>query len=154
MAKYINDNKEGLYAISSFTGATRNDGWIDIEGGIGTFFAYASRGRREFPNETFHVEGPQESLSKGGMVDSKRIFAMGRSAGGLLMGAIANMRPDLFKGIVAKPDRSLMNVTFRTPSPELDAKFVKEAEAAGFSASLRAAAVPSRAEYLKTNRLL
>lgn len=42
-----------------------------------------------------------ESLSKGGMVDSKRIFAMGRSAGGLLMGAIANMRPDLFKGIVA-----------------------------------------------------
>jgi phosphoserine aminotransferase len=29
--------------------------------------------------------------------------------------------------------RSLMNVTFRTPSKELDAKFVKEAEAAGFS---------------------
>jgi oligopeptidase B len=42
-----------------------------------------------------------ESLSKGGMVDGKRIFAMGRSAGGLLMGAVANMRPDLFKGIVA-----------------------------------------------------
>jgi acyl-CoA reductase-like NAD-dependent aldehyde dehydrogenase len=30
LAKYINDNKEALYAVSSHTGATRNDGWIDI----------------------------------------------------------------------------------------------------------------------------
>jgi oligopeptidase B len=32
----------------------------------------------------------------------QKLFAMGRSAGGLLMGAVANMRPDLFKGIVAE----------------------------------------------------
>jgi oligopeptidase B len=42
-----------------------------------------------------------ESLAKGGMVDEERVFAMGRSAGGLLMGAVVNMRPDLFKGVVA-----------------------------------------------------
>ena len=38
----------------------------------------------------------------------------------------------LFKGTVRKEDRSLMNVPFITGDKELDAKFVKEAEAAGF----------------------
>lgn len=38
----------------------------------------------------------------------------------------------LFKGTAAKEDRSLMNVTFVTGNPDLDAKFVKEAAAAGF----------------------
>ncbi len=38
----------------------------------------------------------------------------------------------LFKGTVAKKDRSLMNVPFVTGNEELDAKFVKEAKAAGF----------------------
>ena len=38
----------------------------------------------------------------------------------------------LFKGTVRKQDRSLMNVPFVTGDKELDAKFVKEAEAAGF----------------------
>lgn len=37
----------------------------------------------------------------------------------------------LFKGTVEKKDRSLMNVPFVTGSDELDAKFVKEAKAAG-----------------------
>lgn len=38
----------------------------------------------------------------------------------------------LFKGTVRSQDRSLMNVPFVTGSEELDAKFVKEAAAAGF----------------------
>jgi len=38
----------------------------------------------------------------------------------------------LFKGTVVKEDRSLMNVPFVTGSEELDAKFIKEAKAAGF----------------------
>ena len=41
-------------------------------------------------------------------------------------------RSKLFKGTVRKEDRSLMNVPFVTGSEELDAKFVKEATAAGF----------------------
>lgn len=38
----------------------------------------------------------------------------------------------MFKGTVRKEDRSLMNVPFVTGDKDLDAKFVKEAEAAGF----------------------
>ena len=38
----------------------------------------------------------------------------------------------LFKGTVRKKDRSLMNVPFVTGNEELDAKFIKEAQAAGF----------------------
>ena len=38
----------------------------------------------------------------------------------------------LFKGCAAKEDRSIMNVTFVTGNPDLDAKFVKESTAAGF----------------------
>ena len=39
---------------------------------------------------------------------------------------------EMFKGTVVKKDRSLMNVPFVTGNAELDAKFVKAAEAAGF----------------------
>ena len=41
-------------------------------------------------------------------------------------------RSELFKGTVEKKDRSLMNVPFVTGSDEMDAKFIKEAAAAGF----------------------
>ena len=73
MAKYLMERKDEFYRVSAATGATKRDGWVDIEGGIGTLFAYASRGRREFPNETFHVEGMTEPLSKGGTFVGRHI---------------------------------------------------------------------------------
>src|SRR3954470_919165 len=66
MAKYLSDRKDELYRLSAATGATKTDSWIDIDGGIGTLFVYASKGRREFPDETFYVDGPMEAISKGG----------------------------------------------------------------------------------------
>ena len=42
-------------------------------------------------------------------------------------------RSGFFRGHAAKDSRSLMNVTFRLPSEELEQKFIKEATAAGFS---------------------
>ena len=66
MAQHLLAGKEELYQVSAGTGATKADSWIDIEGGIGTFFAYASQGRREFPDETFYVDGSVERISKGG----------------------------------------------------------------------------------------
>src|SRR5881394_3289647 len=46
---------------------------IDIDGGIGTLFVYASKGRREFPDETFFVDGNMEALSKGGTFVGRHI---------------------------------------------------------------------------------
>jgi oxepin-CoA hydrolase/3-oxo-5,6-dehydrosuberyl-CoA semialdehyde dehydrogenase len=66
MATHLMSLKEQFYTISYATGATKADNWIDIDGGIGTLFVYASKGRREFPDETFYVDGPTELLSKGG----------------------------------------------------------------------------------------
>lgn len=43
-----------------------------------------------------------EYLLQEGYTNQERLFAMGGSAGGLLMGAVVNMRPDLFKGVVAQ----------------------------------------------------
>jgi oligopeptidase B len=43
-----------------------------------------------------------EYLIRERFTNPEKLFAMGRSAGGLLMGAITNMRPDLFKGVVAE----------------------------------------------------
>ena len=73
MAKHLMEKKDAFYAVSAATGATKADSWVDIEGGIGTFFAFSSRGRREFPNETFYVEGPTEPLSKGGTFVGRHI---------------------------------------------------------------------------------
>src|SRR5919205_4036573 len=66
LATYLTARKEQFYEVSRATGATKGDSWIDIDGGIGTLFTYASKGRREFPNETFYVDGPMEVISKGG----------------------------------------------------------------------------------------
>lgn len=66
LAKYLVEHKEELYAVSAHTGATRADGWIDIEGGSGTLFAYASLGSNELPSGNVVHEGPAIPLGKKG----------------------------------------------------------------------------------------
>jgi oxepin-CoA hydrolase / 3-oxo-5,6-dehydrosuberyl-CoA semialdehyde dehydrogenase len=66
LALYLTSKKDKFYQLSAATGATKADSWIDIEGGIGNLFVYASKGRRELPNERFYVDGKPEPLSKGG----------------------------------------------------------------------------------------
>jgi oxepin-CoA hydrolase/3-oxo-5,6-dehydrosuberyl-CoA semialdehyde dehydrogenase len=73
LASYLMERKDRFYEVSAATGATRTDSWVDIEGGIGTLFSYASRGRREFPDETFYVEGEPEPLGKGGTFAGRHI---------------------------------------------------------------------------------
>ncbi len=63
LALHLQSKKEDFYKISWATGATRTDSWVDIEGGIGNLFTYASL-RRQFPNETFCYDGDVAKLSK------------------------------------------------------------------------------------------
>ncbi len=63
MALYLTERKERYYTVSHWTGATRQDSWVDIEGGIGNLFAYSGL-RRRFPNESYYVEGETIRLSK------------------------------------------------------------------------------------------
>lgn len=65
LALYLMEKKEYFYSISAYTGATRIDSWVDIEGGIGNLFANASL-RRQFPDERFYVDGEAAKLSKNG----------------------------------------------------------------------------------------
>ena len=66
LAAYLLEHKESLYALSRHTGATRNDSWIDIEGGAGTLYAYARVGANDLPSGNLIHEGPGIPLGKHG----------------------------------------------------------------------------------------
>ena len=66
LAKYLMEHKEQLYSVSAHTGATKVDSWIDIDGGAGTLFAYASIGSNELPSGNLVHEGPAFPLGKKG----------------------------------------------------------------------------------------
>ncbi|TAE60523.1 MAG: 3,4-dehydroadipyl-CoA semialdehyde dehydrogenase, partial [Bacteroidetes bacterium] len=74
LALYLSSRKEAYYLLSYQTGATRSDSWIDIDGGIGTLFAYASL-RRKFTDAPYHVEGDPARLSKEGTFVGQHILS-------------------------------------------------------------------------------
>jgi oxepin-CoA hydrolase/3-oxo-5,6-dehydrosuberyl-CoA semialdehyde dehydrogenase len=69
------ERKEEFYTLSTATGATRNDSWVDIDGGLGTLLSYASKGRRELPNTRVLVDGDVEALSKDGSFSAQHILS-------------------------------------------------------------------------------
>src|SRR5881409_1099680 len=72
--------KEELYELNYLTGATRKDGWIDIEGGAGTLFSFSSKGRRELPDAHMLLDGQLEGLSRNGTFVGQHIYTSLRSA--------------------------------------------------------------------------
>lgn len=74
LANAIMARKEELYELSYETGATRTDGWIDIEGGAGTLFSFSSKGRRELPNSRVLIDGAMEPLSRGGTFVGQHVY--------------------------------------------------------------------------------
>ena len=74
LGQALMEAKEEFYALSTATGATRTDSWIDIEGGIGTLLSYASKGRRELPNTHTLVDGDVELLSRDNSFSGQHIL--------------------------------------------------------------------------------
>ena len=65
LALHLHSIKNKFYSVSSLTGATKIDSWIDIEGGIGNIFTNASL-RKEFPDLPYYIDGQTANLSKNG----------------------------------------------------------------------------------------
>jgi oxepin-CoA hydrolase/3-oxo-5,6-dehydrosuberyl-CoA semialdehyde dehydrogenase len=74
LAKFLTEHKKEFYALSTETGATRADSWIDIDGGIATLFVFSSKGRREMPNDHVYLDGPPEALSRNGTFVGQHIY--------------------------------------------------------------------------------
>ncbi|MDJ0824055.1 MAG: phenylacetic acid degradation bifunctional protein PaaZ [Rhodobacter sp.] len=73
LALHLSERKQPLYDLSFNTGATQSDHLIDIDGGIGTLFVYASKGRREMPDGQVFLDGPVEPLSRKGTFQGRHI---------------------------------------------------------------------------------
>ena len=120
MADAIMARKDELYDLSFNTGATKADGWIDIEGGAGTLFAYASKGRRELPNDFIIVEGAPEGLSKRGTFMGQHVLTSRQGAAVHinafnfpLWGMLEKLGPTLLAGMpaIVKPASATAYVT-------------------------------------------
>lgn len=70
--------KEEFYELGVHTGATKRDSGVDIDGGFGTVLSYASKARRELPNDTVYLDGAVEQLGKKGTFLGQHIYTSRR----------------------------------------------------------------------------
>ncbi len=122
LAKFLMENKQAFYELSTQTGATRSDSWIDIDGGISTLFVFSSKGRREMPNDTVYLDGPPEMLSKNGTFVGQHIYTSKLGAAVHInaynfpvWGMLEKLAPTLLAGVpaIVKPASSTAYLTER-----------------------------------------
>ncbi|MEM9676898.1 MAG: phenylacetic acid degradation bifunctional protein PaaZ [Pseudomonadota bacterium] len=120
LATHLNERKEDLYQLSYATGATRSDSWIDIDGGIQTLFAYASKGRRELPEAQTYLDGDVEMLSRGGTFVGQHIYTPKKGVAVHInafnfpvWGMLEKLAPSLLAGLpaIVKPATATSYVT-------------------------------------------
>ena len=74
LAAFLRERRDGLYELSARSGATAGDAGVDVDGGIGALFVYASKGRRELPNDVLYVDGQPEPLGRGGTFVGQHVY--------------------------------------------------------------------------------
>ncbi|SIS76030.1 oxepin-CoA hydrolase / 3-oxo-5,6-dehydrosuberyl-CoA semialdehyde dehydrogenase [Roseivivax lentus] len=123
------EGKEAFYTENFWTGATRRDGWPDIDGGIGTMLTFASRARREFPNAHVIPEGPVEALSGDNTFSAQHILTPRRGVAIHInafnfpvWGMLEKIAPSLIAGMpcLVKPGSQTAYLTERVVRAILD----------------------------------
>ncbi|GAA4605163.1 oxepin-CoA hydrolase/3-oxo-5,6-dehydrosuberyl-CoA semialdehyde dehydrogenase [Actinoplanes octamycinicus] len=74
VAKHLSAGRDEFAALSTRTGATARDTAVDVDGGIGTLFSFASKGVRELPNDTIVLDGALERLGKAGTFVGQHVY--------------------------------------------------------------------------------
>ncbi|HEX5787482.1 MAG TPA: phenylacetic acid degradation bifunctional protein PaaZ [Woeseiaceae bacterium] len=122
LAKFLLEHKKEFYELSTFTGATRADSWIDIDGGISTLFVFSSKGRREMPNDTVYLDGSPEILSKNGSFVGQHVYTSKHGAAVHInafnfpcWGMLEKLAPTLLAGVpaIVKPASATAYLTER-----------------------------------------
>ena len=120
LAQYLGERKEEFYALSTSTGATRADSWVDIDGGISTLFVSSSKGRRELPNDHVLLDGPPEQISRNGTFTGQHVYLPLRGAAVHInaynfpcWGMLEKLAPCLLAGVpaIVKPASSTAYLT-------------------------------------------
>lgn len=129
LAQYLMEQKKSFYGLSTQSGATRGDSWIDIDGGISTLFVFSSKGRREMPNDHVYLDGPPEFLSKNGTFVGQHIFTPKLGAAVHInafnfpvWGMLEKLAPTLLAGVpaIVKPASSTAYLTERVVRSMID----------------------------------
>jgi oxepin-CoA hydrolase / 3-oxo-5,6-dehydrosuberyl-CoA semialdehyde dehydrogenase len=135
LAKRLSELKEEFYALSYRTGATKNDSLIDIDGGIGTLFAFASKGSRELPNAHVFVDGDVERLSKAGTFVGQHLYVSREGAAVQInafnfpvWGMLEKLAPSLLAGMpcIIKPATATAYLTELVVRHIIDSKVLPE----------------------------
>ncbi len=135
LAKKLSELKEEFYALSYRTGATKNDALIDIDGGIGTVFAFAGKGARELPNSQVYVDGDVEALSKGGTFVGQHLYVSREGAAIHInafnfpvWGMLEKLAPTLLAGMpaIVKPATATAYLTELVVRSIVDSKILPE----------------------------
>lgn len=135
LAEALTACKEELYELSYETGATKNDSWIDIDGGIGTLAVYQGKGRRELPDRRVLIDGEVEALSRSGAFQGLHVYTPLQGAAVHInafnfpvWGMLEKLAPTLLAGVpaIVKPASATAYLAERAVRIMLDAGVLPE----------------------------
>jgi len=120
LGTYLSGHKQALYDLSFATGGTQSDHLIDVDGGIGTLFVFAAKGRREMPCSTVYLDGEVEQFSRKGTFVGQHIATSLRGVAVHInafnfpvWGMLEKLAPTLLAGVpaIVKPATATCYVT-------------------------------------------